>query len=346
LAQHPLVELAVDREIKKVTGFRKAAIELNGEKLLELYEQQKEAAPKRHEAEKKYFGQHDGTLPSKPKADKDEHLAIALYNRCRDEGPLELPDGSSLDLIDYHVGLQATKDDKAVGAIDLLGVTEDDRLAVVALKFVAPQAKRGTTGETPLRALIEGLAYAAILEANIDAVIGDAKSELGRTVSNATPLVLVVGNLRYWELCRKRDAQSGAAWIAEMERLAREIEPILGVEIRFLGLELTGDPNWSTAETRPELAGAPEVLTAWEPGAGKPKPKRARGRAAANEIIEADPSRPTRKYAMIDIFSSGDTIEHHTLGRGVVQRELGPAKIEVLFDGTRKVLVHRRQPAA
>lgn len=345
MAKHPLVELAVDREVKKVTGFRKAAGELNGERLLELYEQQKEFAPKRHESEKKYFGAHDGTLPSKPKADKDEHLAIALYNRCKDEGPLELPDGAPLDLIDYHVNLQAGKDDKAIGNIDLLGVTEQDRLAVVVMKFVPPQATRGTTGDTPLRGLLEGLAYSAILSANIDDVAEDAKSELGRKVSKETPLVLVIGNLRYWELCRKRDAQSGAAWIAEMERLAREISNTIGVEIRFLGIELAGDPGWQTEDTRPELEGAPEVLTAWEPGAGRPK-ARARGRAAANEIVEADPSRPTRKYAMIDTFTSGDTIEHHTLGRGVVQRELGPSKIEVLFDGQRKVLVHGRQPAA
>ena len=124
MANHPLVELAVDREVKKVTGFRKAAIELSGEKLLELYEQQKECAPRLHEAEKKYFGQHDGTLPSKPKADKDEHLAIALFNQCKDAGPFELPDGSALDLIDYHVALQAGKEDKAIGNVDLLGVTD------------------------------------------------------------------------------------------------------------------------------------------------------------------------------------------------------------------------------
>ena len=345
MPNYPLVDLAVDREVKKVTGFRKAAIELNGEKLLELYEQQKEAGPRRHESEKKYFGGHDGTLPTKPKADKDDHLAIALFNRCKDEGALELPDGSPLDLIDYHVNLQAHKDDKAVGNIDLLGVTEDDRLVVVVLKFVPPTATRGTTGETPLRALVEGLAYSAILSANIEAVVEDAKSELGRKVSDAKPLVLVVGNLRYWELCRKRDAQSGAAWIAEMERLAREILASIEVEIRFLGLELAGEGGWATEDMRPELQGAPEVLAAWEPGAGRPK-QRARGRAAANEIVEADPSRPTRQYAMVELFSSGDTIEHHTLGKGVVQRELGPAKIEVLFDGQRKVLVHGRQPAA
>lgn len=345
MANHPLVELAVDREVKKVTGFRKAAIELNGEGLLELYEQQKEAAPRRHESEKKYFGQHDGTLPSKPKTDKDEHLEIALFNRCKDEGPLELPDGAPLDLIDYHVNLQAGKEDKAIGHIDLLGVTEEDRLVIVVMKFVPPQATRGTTGDTPLRGLIEGLAYSAILTANIDDVIGDAKSELGKKISNAPPLVLVIGNLRYWELCRKRDAQSGAAWIAEMERLSREVGNSIGVEVRYLGIELAGDPGWKTEDTKPELEGAPEVLAAWEPGAGRPK-TRARGRAAANEIVEADPSRPTRKYAMIEIFTSGDTIEHHTLGRGVVQRELGPTKIEVLFEGQRKVLVHGRQPAA
>jgi hypothetical protein len=345
VANYPLIELAVDREVKKVTGFRKAAIELTGEKLLELYEQQKEAGPRRHEAEKKYFGSHEGTLPSKPKTDKDEHLPIALYNWCKDQGALELPDGAPLDLIDYHVNLQAGKEDKAVGNIALLGVTEEDRLAVVVMKFVPPQATRGTTGDTPLRGLIEGLAYSAILSANIEAVVEDAKSELGRKVSSEPPLVLIIGNLRYWELCRKRDAQSGAAWIAEMERLAREIGASVGVEIRYMGIELAGDPGWKTEDTRPELEGAPEMLAAWEPGAGRPK-QRARGRAAANEIIEADPSRPTRKYAMIEIFTSGDTIEHHTLGRGVVQRELGPAKIEVLFDGQRKVLVHGRQPAA
>lgn len=345
MAKHPLVELAVDREVKKVTGFRKAAMELSGESLLELYEQQKESAPRRHEADKKYFGSHEGVLPSKPKTDKDDHLALALYNRCKDEGPLELPDGSPLDLIDYHVNLQQTKDDKAVGNINLLGVTEDDRLAVIVLKFVAPQATRGTTGDTPLRGLIEGLAYSAILSANIDDVVADAKSELGRKISKEPPIVLILGNLRYWELCRKRDAQSGAAWIAEMERLAREVGTSIGIEVRYLGIELAGDPGWKTADTRPELEGPPEVLAAWEPGAGRPK-TRARGRTAANEIVEADPSRPTRKYAMVETFTSGDTIEHHTLGRGVVQRELGPTKIEVLFDGQRKVLVHGRQPAA
>ena len=96
-----------------------------------------------------------------------------------DEGPLELPDGSSLDLIDYHVNLQAEKADKAVGNVDLLGLTDEGQLAVVVLKFVSPEATRGTTGETPLRALLEGLAYAAILSANQEAIAAEAKSELG-----------------------------------------------------------------------------------------------------------------------------------------------------------------------
>ena len=36
MANHPLIELAVDREVKKVTGFRKAAIELSGLRVTDL----------------------------------------------------------------------------------------------------------------------------------------------------------------------------------------------------------------------------------------------------------------------------------------------------------------------
>ena len=343
MTEHALFDLAVDREVKKVTGFRKMAQEMTGDQLRELFGRQKESAPKLREAEKKYFGEHTGELANAPKTDRDEHLVVALHNYCKDNGALELPDGTSLDLFDYQVGLRTDKDDKNVKPIDLLGITDEGRLAVVVLKFVPPQATRGTTGETPLRAVLEGLAQCAAIEANRADIIADAKSELDRDVADETPLILIAANLRYWELCRKRDAQSGAAWINQIERLAKEVEVASGVEIRFLGIELSGDPGWITAETRPELQGEPEVLTAWEPGAGRPKPKRAR-RDSANEIVEADPSRPTRKYEMIEIFTSGDTIDHHTLGKGVVQRSLGPLKIEVLFDGQRKVLVHGREP--
>jgi hypothetical protein len=345
VSTHPLIELAVEREVKKVTGFRLAAAELTGAGLAEMYATERQNAPNRHDEDKPYFVGHTGELRSKPTAERAEHLAMALYNFVQDSGEgLELPDGSGLELLDYGVALGATKEDKAIGGVDLLGLVPENRIAVVSLKFVPPQATRGSTGETPLRALIEGLACCAFIEANHE-VIATELEERGETISSEPPVLLIMANLRYWELCRKRDAQAGAAWIREMERLGREIEEALGISVQFLGLEVPGDPGWQTEELRPELEGEPEVLTAWEPGAGSPKPKaKTRSGVVTQEIIEADPSRPTRQYGMNEIYTSGDSINHHTLGRGVVQRALGPSKIEVLFDGVRKVLVQGRMP--
>ena len=61
-----------------------------------------------------------------------------------------------------------------------------------------------------------------------------------------------------------------------------------------------------------------------------------------DEVVEADPSRPPRPYKITDSYEPGDTIQHPTLGNGVVQAPGGPGKIQVLFGDERKILVHER----
>jgi hypothetical protein len=61
-------------------------------------------------------------------------------------------------------------------------------------------------------------------------------------------------------------------------------------------------------------------------------------------VVEADPSRPPRPYALSDTYQAGDRIEHPTLGTGVVQGEAGPGKIHVLFGDHKALLVHGREP--
>ena len=88
------------------------------------------------------------------------------------------------------------------------------------------------------------------------------------------PLLLVLlGSPRYWGLCRKREAQKGAAWIKEMERLAREIEIEVGVGVRYLSLHLEGEPGWTYDEKGPLISGTPRLGPAWEYGAGRVKPR-------------------------------------------------------------------------
>lgn len=354
MSPHPLIELAADRDVRQAKGFRKAATGLSGEGLEAHYKTEVECAPRRKEAGKKYFAAHPGGPPKEAKAGKEgEHLAAALVALSQSGEGLELPSGGPLTFLDYKVPLQSKPADKAlgdddpnkgVGRIDLLGLMPDDRVAVVALKFLPADATRGGTGDTPLRALLEGLANAAIVDANREALQEEIVGKVERTLSEEAPVLILLGSPRYWELCRKREAQKGAGWIRELERLGREIAQDIGVEVFFLAVDLDGDPGWSYGDDGPTVQGEPELLPAWELGAGKlkPKPRPKAKTAAEDEIVEADLSREVRVYKITESYDPGDRIKHPTLGTGVVQNPIGPGKIKVLFDDKQSLLVHER----
>jgi len=362
LSLHPLVDLSIDKEVKKAAGFRAAATELKGEGLNGLYETEFANAPDRADAGKKYFVAYNSRLAAQRKPGRDdEHFALVLAEYCRRDGArLALPeDGGEIEFVYAQIPLKSAAEDKSqgdadlnkgVGRIDLLGVGPDDRMVIAQAKFLAPSAARGRTGDTPLRALIEGLANAAVAKANVEPLRKEIQEKAGREIVDEPPILMLLGSSRYWELCRKREAQKGAAWIKELERLAREIEEHIGVTVLFLGCELEGDPGWSYGESGPALDGTPRLTRAWEHGAGKVRPKprpRPKQIDPADIPVDADLSRPVRSYAISDSFQSGDRIQHPTLGLGIVQGIAGNGKISVLFGEKRSLLVHERgAPAA
>jgi len=127
--------------------------------------------------------------------------------------------------------------------------------------------------------------------------------------------------------------------------LAEIVENEVGPTVRYLGLEMTGDPGWAYAEDGPFIDGEARLRISWEPGAGRVKPKprpRPRPAAPVEEIVEADLSRPIRAYALHESFSAGDRIDHPKLGLGVVQAIAGPRKIRVRFEEKDSILVHER----
>ena len=103
-------------------------------------------------------------------------------------------------------------DTKGIGRLDLLGVTSDDRLAVVKLRVLEPGASRCGVGDTPLRALLEGLAYTAYAAANQDELRSEILEQFGRSVSDEPPVLVLLASPIYWKLCRKREAQKGASY--------------------------------------------------------------------------------------------------------------------------------------
>jgi hypothetical protein len=351
---HPLIELANDREVKQAKGFRAVAAGLNGEILEQKYQEEIANTPKRSDLGKKHLNVRTGRTPSGPQAGKDSrHLALALSAwTSANGGSVELPNGDKLEIIDSTVPIRTAAPDKAKGDsdpnkgvddIDLVGLLPDERLAVICLKFVAPDATRGGAGDTPLRSLLGGLAQCAMADANRDALRAEVQEATGRTTCDEAPALLLVASSRYWEICRKREAQKGAGWIRELERLGREISQQIGVEVFFISVDFEENPAWDYGDDGPLLKGAPELGAAWETGAGKLKPKpKSRKVDPADEIVDADLSRPPRSYLIFDSYEPGDRIEHPKLGTGVVQQVAGVGKIAVLFGEDTKLLVHER----
>jgi hypothetical protein len=355
LSRHPLVARSRDPRVRQARGFREAAAELTGEQLAVEFAAERESAPRRSEAKKKHLVQPNQRLAAERHPDRDdEHAAIALAARRE---PLRLPeDEGFFEPLHAGVVLKSAPADPKLGAddpnfgidrVDLVGAGPGDRLALVLMRYVAPSATRVGTGETPLRTLLEGLAHVAVAMADQPALSAEVEERTGRKTADAPPYLFVLGSPRYWELCRKREAQRGAAWIQQMERLGREIEEKIGVSVRYLALKLQGDPGWSYTEGAPRFDAEPRIGPAWDPGAGRIRPKakpRARNKTVAPSVsvVEADLSRPVRDYRISEHYVAGDRIQHPTLGVGVVQGGAGPGKISVTFDDRRSVLVHDR----
>ena len=111
MSQHPLIELANEREVRQSKGFREAAARITGEVLAEMYQQEVANAPKRYEADKKFLVGQKGTVPRGTSSGKPhEQLSIALVNRFRDRGEgLDLPAvpaGDTLEFLAYQVPLK------------------------------------------------------------------------------------------------------------------------------------------------------------------------------------------------------------------------------------------------
>jgi hypothetical protein len=357
---HPLIDLVNDRDVKQAKGFRLAAERLNGAGLEADYQTEVANAPKRSAEGLEYLGIRVGRKAKGRQHGRDEkHLAEAIARAARtdsEEGvaskALELPSGERVLIVDGMVPIRTAAPDKERGAADpnagvedvpLLAVIGEDRLAVGLLKFLPPDSNRSGAGDTPLRLMLQGLAHAAAVDANREALGEEILKATGKTIGEEAPAVIFAASPRYWELCRKREAQKGAAWIRELERLAREVGESIGVEFFFVALETDSDPGWEYDDEGPKLTGPISFEKAWETGAGKLKPKPKSKKAdPADALVEADLSRPIRNYSIRDSYESGDRISHSKLGEGVVQGVAGRGKIEVLFGEEKKLLVHER----
>ena len=197
-----------------------------------------------------YFVGHNG-IPSsfKPSNRREEHIAIALYNLDR---MWHLGQVGNFRIIDYQVPLKSRQSDCGIGKIDLMGIT-DDHILVIELKVTA---QKGGRGDPPITALLEGLRYAAIVDANMARLSSELQNRSYMTVPRtSSPSVLVVGEQSWWEEWRA-DPDANAAF-QYLHDLTVDISRDLNLDIYYAELSNVTLQRYGGNGMPPILSGEP-----------------------------------------------------------------------------------------
>jgi len=227
-----LLELYKRPGINHISGFCDVMRQLDAGELAAGYQQLMGSAPNRHKRNKRYFVGHTGVTSSGGYSNRrEEHLAVALWNSSRAGRSFALPDGGSLELLDYQFPLKARQSDKGVGKVDLFGVAGKTKPCVIELKI--HPANTGM-GDTPLRAFLEALAYCAIVEANASDIAQEVFDEYGHEFTENQPALIVMATEEYWSTYLNH--QKAGDWWPVLRRLADQLEKALGLESHFLVL--------------------------------------------------------------------------------------------------------------
>ena len=215
----------------QTTGLAQAIAALDRNALCDEYRKLVHSAPRRTESGKPYFVGHDGKHSADGSNRQEEILAIALWN-LKTSWPR--PGDGRFRLLDYQFPLKARRSDQGIGKVDLLGVTDQGRLMVIELKV---KPADGSRGETPMKALVEGLRYAAIIQANREVIAEEAKACFHKEISAEPPLVQLLAPQAWWEGWLNMPGstrEAAGCWEPEFARLLRDIEKKICVTVECM----------------------------------------------------------------------------------------------------------------
>jgi len=143
-----------------------------------------------------------------------------------------LPKGGWFRYIDYQVPLKAKRDDRDIGKIDMIGLSDQGRVIVIELKVIGESEG---FSDPPPTALMEGLRYAAIVEANHGQIKAEIEQKYGLKVSDHRPAVLVLGEQNWW--ASWLGIVSACDWGPNIRDVADAIEGQLGLSVQFGALD-------------------------------------------------------------------------------------------------------------
>jgi hypothetical protein len=254
---HPLVELFQSPAVKSFAS--SAAFALAEDELLLKFEQQRKAAPHRG-LHRSYFRGHNGkTTSGRATNRREEHLAIALWRAYRESG-FTLPDGTMLFPVDYQLPLKSHRDEAnaGLGKIDLFCAESGGEPWITEVKISSALDRRV---DTPLKALLEALAYCATLDADmrfLSRESDDKKRALLHLVSPLRPNLLVLAPSEYWDSCELEEGRH--CWKEALQALSQSIELALKIKVRFVRMD---NCRWEMPESgMPCLIGSPVFTSA------------------------------------------------------------------------------------
>ena len=229
-----LIELFKERTVNHISNFANYAGHLDILKLERCYMKLFREAPRRAERGKDYFVEgHNGITSSGSHSNRsEEHLAVALFNATKNGEDFSLTGGQRLSFLDYQFPLKARQSDQGIGKVDLFCAIEKSIPAVAELKVAG---KNGQLGDTPLKALLEGLAYCAIIEANMETIAREAKDRFKINLKTEKPDLIVMAPHDYWSNYLKKDAAGD--WVTTLNKLAEKIKNRLKINTHFLSLK-------------------------------------------------------------------------------------------------------------
>lgn len=229
---------AYARLLSQTTDLVRNINQVKRDELRDEYLKLIEYAPHRADRGKRYFVDGHTGIPSgkSPSNRYEEHLALALWNLKKFWPRV---DGNQFYLLDYQFPLQAKQSDRGIGKVDLVGLTTNKRLMIIELK-VKPDGVNNR-GETPAAALLQGLRYAAIVQANQNVIAREVASRFKITVTAQPPIVQVLAPEDWWQgwmQLGERTRSAAGYWEPAFARLAREIENEIGVTVECASLEV------------------------------------------------------------------------------------------------------------
>ena len=183
---------------------------------------------------------------------------MALWNQSqRKELTWPGRNTGDIQMLDYQFPLQAYDTDTGIGEVDLIGVTDRGQLTVIEAKVL-----NNSSNDTPLYALVESLRYTAIVQANLETIIEEAKKRWDIIILDEPPILQLIAPKSWWEFWinpksrwPKTRGKKGE-WEQNFKVLLANIEEELGIVTECFALkDLTmkciewKDPD----EKRPEI---------------------------------------------------------------------------------------------